>query len=262
MQIHWSFDEAFNQKNYKSSIGGVFPKSAKQNQLLKKMKSPMAFLNDGDFSYDYSLISENTPLVKGIIGKAAKINANSKLFVLPIGPLDAGYERTISCWVKTTKTGRQIIFNSASFWGKGQFFNVSLHEGDLELSLRPKIYTRTKGMKVNDGNWHHVAIVHPIKNGKLEDIQLYVDGQEINDKVTEKPSIKIKTSQANWMSIATHIPSYKTNVLKTMNMVNYQGLLDDFCIWTRGLNSKEVNEAYREGLKGNSALSIENKSSK
>ena len=259
LQIHWSFDKAFDETNYISSVEGRFPKIAKQNKLLAKMKSPVAFFNDGDFNYDYSLISEGVSLTNGIIGKAAKITEKSKLFVLPIGPLDASYERTLATWVKTTKSGRQIIFNSASFWGKGQFFNLSLNEGDLELSLRPEIYTKTKAQNINDGKWHHVAIVLPKKNGNLADIQLYIDGQEITDKVTERGSTKVKTSQANWMSIATNIPAYKTNVFIEMNMVTYQGLLDDFCMWTRGLAAKEIQKIYQQGLKGISALEIENK---
>lgn len=263
LQIHWSFDEILSQKKFKSSVDGTFPKQGKHNPLLKNMKAPKAFLNDGAFDYDYSLISENVVLTKGIIGNAAKIDSNSKLFVLPIGPLDAGYERTISCWVKSIATGRQLIFNNGSFWAKkGQFFNLSLHEGDLELSLRPETYTHTKGMKINDGNWHHVAIVFPKKNGNVEDIQLFVDGQEIKDKVTENPSVKIRTAQSNWMSIATQVPTYKTDLSKTMNMVSYQGLLDDFCIWTRPLSDIDMKQIYLQGLKGVSALELENISEK
>ena len=258
LQIHWSFDEVLTQKNYKSSIDGTFPKEGKHNPLLKNMKSPTAFLNDGEFNYDYSLISENVKIDKGIIGNAAIINKNSNMFVLPIGPLDAGYERTMACWVKTNKTGRQLIFNSGSFWSKsGQFFNLSLNEGNIELSLRPEIYTNSKEQKINDGNWHHLAVVLPQKNGNLASIQLYVDGLLIEDKHAVNPKTKIKTSQANWMSIATQVPTYKTNLAKEMDMKNYEGLLDDFCIWTRALSKEDIKQLYLEGLKGTSALELE-----
>lgn len=230
LQIHWSFDKELDESNYINSVEGAFPRIAKQNTLLKKMKSPIAFLNDGDFNYDYSLISENIKVEKGIIVNAIKINKNSNLFVLPIGPLDAGYERTMSCWVKTASSGRQLILNSWSYWSKGQFFNLSLNEENLELSLRPEIYTHSKGMKINDGKWHHLAVLLPKKNGNLESIQLYVDGEIIEDKHIVSPKTKISTSQANWMTIATQIPTYKTNLTKEMYMKNYEGLLDDFCI--------------------------------
>ncbi|GAB1308871.1 hypothetical protein KH5_15540 [Urechidicola sp. KH5] len=259
LQIHWSFDELLDDTNYKSSVEGIFPKIAKQNKLLSQMKSPKAFNNHGDFNYDYSLINEGVSIERGMIGNAAKITTNSKLFVLPIGPLDANYERTLSTWVKTTASGRQIIFNSASFWGKGQFFNMSLNEGNLELALRPNLYAHTKGLNLNDGTWHHLAIVLPKKDGTLNDIEFYIDGNIIVDKVLEGANVKINTSQANWMSIATHIPAYKTDVEKSMQMSTYQGLLDDFCIWTRGLKANEIKNVYEKGLKGISALEVENK---
>ncbi|GGZ87469.1 LamG-like jellyroll fold domain-containing protein [Algibacter mikhailovii] len=258
LQIHWSFDEVLNPKQYKSSVDGTFPKQGKHNPLMNQIKSPKAYLNDGAFNYDYSLIGEQVEIKDGIIGSAAKIDTKSKLFVLPIGPLDAGYERTIACWVKTNESGRQLIFNSGSFWSKkGQFFNLSLNEGNLELSLRPEIYTHTKGMKINDGNWHHLAIVLPEKHGALVDIQLFVDGKEIKENHTERAGTKIKTSQANWMSIATQVSTYKTDLYKVMGMKNYKGLLDDFCIWTRAFNEKYIMQLYLEGLKGVSALELE-----
>lgn len=260
LQIHWSFDELLIQKAYKNSVDGTFPKRGKHTPLMKNIKNPQAFLNDGSFEYDYSLIAGNVSVAKGIIGNAVKMDATSKLFVLPIGPLDAGYERTISCWVRTKNSGRQLVFNSGSFWTKkGQFFNLSLNEGEVEVSLRPELVAHTKGAKVNDGNWHQVAVVLPKKNGKLKDIQFYVDGHEILKKEATQPEVKINTSQANWMSVAVDISPYKTNLAKTMDMVSYQGLLDDFCIWTRSLTAKEIMHSYIQGLKGVSALELEKK---
>lgn len=203
------------------------------------MKSPIAFLNDGDFNYDYSLISENITLEKGIIGNAVKINENSNLFVLPIGPLNAGYERTISCWVKTASSGKQLILNSGSYWSKGQFFNLSLNEGNVELSLRPEIYTHSKEQKINDGKWHHLAVVLPQKNGNLESIQLYVDGEIIEDKHLVSPKTKISTSQANWMSIATQVPAYKTNLSKEMGMKNFEAFSTTF-VYGQELKAKKI----------------------
>jgi hypothetical protein len=263
LQIHWGFDEALMKTNYKSSVEGAFPETAKHNPLLARISDPKVFINDGGFNKDYTLISENVEVKKGIVGNAVNIKASSNLFVLPIGPMDDGYERTISCWVKTLASGRQIILNSGSYWGdNGQFFNLGLNEGDLELSLRPKIYTRTKNMKINDGEWHHLAVVHSNKGGKLEDLRLFVDGVLVEDKESVNPRVKIKTSQANWMAIATQTPTYKTNLAKEMHMKNYEGLLDDFCIWTRALSKDDIKQLYSEGLKGVSALEFEDKNQK
>ena len=42
-------------------------------------------------------------------------------------------------------------------------------------------------------------------------------------------------------------------------MKNYEGLLDDFCIWTRALSEEDIKQVYQEGLKGVSALEFENR---
>ena len=256
MQIHWSFDEQLNKNQYKSSIDGTFPKKGKHNPFLANVSKPIAYLNTGGFNTDYSLIGGEVKVAKGIIGNAADINETSCLSVLPIGPLDADYERTLACWVKTTATGRRLIFNSGSYWGKGQFFNLSINEGNLEVALRPEIVTATQNQHINDGEWHHLAVVMP-EEARLKDLKLFVDGQLIEDKKIIKPDVIVNTSQANWMSIATQSKPYKTDLAETMEMQNYTGLLDDFSIWTRALDDSEVHKLYNEALGGINALSVE-----
>lgn len=258
LQIHWSFDNQLDKSNYKSSVEGEFPKEGKHNPLMASITEPIVYLNDGDFNYDYSLIGEKATQVNGVIGNAAEISAATNLFLLPIGPMDFGYERTLSCWVKTTAKGRRIILNSGSYWGNsGQFFNLGVNEGNLELALRPETYTYTKNLSINDGEWHHLAVVMPHNDAKIEDLKLFVDGLLITDKKTSNPEVNVNTTQANWMAVATQTETYKTDLKKTMNMQDYIGLLDDFCLWTRALSDKDIKQIYSEGLKGKSALEIE-----
>lgn len=258
LQIHWSFDEQLGKSNFKSSIEGAFPVEGKHNPLMSTITKPIAYLNDGGFNFDYSLIGNSATQTKGIIGGAVEVNSSTNLFLLPIGPMDYGYERTLSCWVKTMAKGRRLILNSGSYWGNGgQFFNLGINDGNLELALRPETVTTTQNLSINDGNWHHLAVVMPHDDAKIEDLKLFVDGLEISDKKTSNPEVKVNTTQANWMAIATQTETYKTDLKKTMNMQDYVGLLDDFCLWTRSLSEKEIKQIYSEGLKGMSALEIE-----
>lgn len=258
MQIHWSFDSVLSKSDYHNSVDGGFPKKAKQNKLLESLSNAKAFLNDGDFNYDYSLISDNVSVTPGVIGNAVLIDKDTKLFVVHMGPLESDYKRTISCWINTAQQGRQLLFNSGSFWSKnGQFFNISINNGDLEIATRPDTFKKTVSTNLNDGKWHHLAVVLPKEKGEIKDLLLFVDGQLIAKTDSQNPSKRISTAQSNWMSIATHIPAYKTNVLSQMKMVNYRGLLDDFCIWTRELSTSEIKEIYTKGLQGISALEIE-----
>ncbi len=258
LQIHWSFDKQLDSTNYKNSIEGAFPKQGKHNPLMSTIVQPIAYLNDGGFSYDYSLIGSDAEQVNGVLGDAAKISSSTNLFVLPMGPMDYGFERTAACWVKTSATGRQLILNSGSYWSKtGQFFNVGLNNGNLEVALRPEIYTSTSSLKINDGKWHHIAVVVPYANAKIKDFKLFVDGKLIEGKQTKKPETSIRTIQANWMAIATQTETYKTDLANTMDMQDYVGLLDDFSLWTRALTESEINRLYSEGLKGKNALEVE-----
>ena len=258
LQIHWSFDKQLDKANYKNSIEGAFPKQGKHNPLMSNIAEPIAYLNDGGFSYDYSLIGSNAEQSEGVLGDAANISSSTNLFVLPMGPMDYGFERTVACWVKTSARGRRLILNSGSYWSKtGQFFNVSLNNGNLEVALRPEIYTATSSLKINDGKWHYIAVVVPYADAKIKDFKLFVDGKLIEDKQTEKPGTSIKTMQANWMAIATQTETYKTDLVSTMDMQDYVGLLDDFSLWTRALTENEVEQLYSEGLNGNNALEME-----
>ncbi len=258
LQIHWSFDKQLHDTNYKNSIEGIFPTQGKHNPLMSNITNPIVYLNDGGFNYDYSLIGCSAAQAEGIIGDAVQINSATNLFLLPIGPMDYGYERTLACWIKTTTKARRLILNSGSYWGKtGQFFNLGINDGNLELALRPEIYTVTRNLSINDGEWHHLAIVVPKDEAKINEVKLFVDGKLIEDKYTSQPEVRINTSQANWMAIATQTKTYKTDLTKTMNMKNYEGLLDDFSLWTRALTEKDIKRIYTQGLKGQSALIIE-----
>ncbi|MBK3517092.1 LamG-like jellyroll fold domain-containing protein [Carboxylicivirga marina] len=257
LQIHWSFDEQLDKSNYKSSVEGTFPQKGKHNPLLATIKHPGVYINDGGFNTDYSLICADVKQAKGVLGQAAQIEESSSLFVLPMGPMGEGYKRTLSCWVKTTAHGRRLILNSGSYWGQGQFFNLSINEGNLEVALRPEIVASTINQQINNGEWHCLTVVMPHDDAVLGELKLYIDGQLVNDKQCNNPDIKVNTSQASWMAIATQVETYKTDLAKTMNMQDYVGLLDDFNIWTRALSNDEVLQLYTEGLKGISALDIE-----
>ncbi|MBR8536160.1 hypothetical protein KDU71_11375 [Carboxylicivirga sediminis] len=257
LQIHWSFDEQLNEQQYKSSVDGTFPKKSKHNVFLSEISNPNVYSNGGGFNKDYSLIGTDAKIVKGIIGNAIAISESSKLFVLPMGPFHSSYARTVSCWVKTSADGKRLILNSGSFWGKsGQFFNLALDNGNLQVAIRPDAYITTNKQIVNDDQWHHLAVVMT-EDATLQELKLFVDGKRIDDVHMIKPSVKILTSQANWMAIATQGGKYKTDYIKEMGMHNYIGLLDDVAIWTRAMNDSDISKLYSEGMKGIGASDVE-----
>jgi len=147
--------------------------------------------------------------------------------------IDYSSGMTIASIVRKYKTNRPLVERTVN---KALAYGALAALDDLPRSGRPA--------KITD-------------DAKLKDLKLFVDGQLIEDKKTTKPEVRINTSQANWMSIATQAKSYKTDIVSTMGMKNYTGLLDDFSIWTRALSDNEVLKLYSEGLKGKDVLMVE-----
>jgi hypothetical protein len=257
LQIHWSFDERKIKDEFSCSLGS-FPELNRFSILEGSPEELFVYPNTGDFGKSYSLFGENVELADGISGKAIKIDENSKLFAIAIGPMYSDFERTVAGWVKTSADGRRLILNSNSRWSNtGQFFNISINGGYVELSLRPEITATTNDMKVNDGEWHHIAITVPKRNALLTDCKMYVDGKKIEDIRFSNGNTPINTVQSNWMTIATQSNQFKTDLTQTMNMSNFSGLLDDFGIWTRTLSASEIIRIYENGLNGIDAMQTE-----
>ena len=87
--------------------------------------------------------------------------------------------RTVTAWVRVESNGSNLAI---VHWGTlgtsgAQWFNEITAGGKLRASvLNGSIIGSTE---IDDGAWHHVAIVLPDKeNVKVEDILLYVDGEQ------------------------------------------------------------------------------------
>ena len=76
---------------------------------------------------------------------------------------------------------------------------------------------------------------------------------QIKDILYQNGDTRINTIQSNWMTIATQSDKFKTDLAKTMNMSNYLGCLDNFCIWIWALSKKDIMQIVEDGKKGQSA---------
>ena len=256
LQINWGFDEKTKVNDFSSSLGNF--SSFQKYYLCNPSEKTFVYPNEGDFGINYSLFGDNVELTDGVCGKAAKLSERSKLFAVAIGPMDADFKRTVSCWIKTERKGRRSILNLGLRWHReGEFFNLSLNEGNLELSLRPEKVATAKEKPVNDGEWHHVAIVVPKRNASLSDCKLYVDGEVVSKISYENGDAKINTDQANWMTLATQSDKFHNKLAEKMGMKEYTGLLDDFSIWTRALSDEDIKTLYTMGKQGINAIDVE-----
>ena len=250
LHIHWTFDQKTDQNEFSSNLGD-FPYKNSILPFNKENDDPFVIMNDGYFGNVYSLFGKSAKIVDGIIGNALEVNKESKLISIAMGPMYADFERTISCWINTSAKGRNLILNSNSRWrAYGQFFNISLNEGRLELAMRPEIYATVNKTKINDGKWHHIAIVVPKRKATLADCNMYIDGSLETDITWQNGQSLIDTEQSNWMTIATQSENFRTDLAETMNMSDFIGKIDDLCLWTKALDSEDVRNIYKNGLLG------------
>lgn len=133
--------------------------------------------------------------------------------------------RTIEAWINTTSNTASTILEYGST-NNGQMFSFGINgSGRLQLDIFNNIITSTN--TVNDGNWHHVAIV--VNNSNLANIQFYIDGiLESNSAVTGPGSGIINTDPAGTDVRIGYSPGLNTF---------FQGTIDEVRIWnsTRSL---------------------------
>lgn len=211
-----------------------------------------AFENSGEFGDEYTAWADGVTVEPGIIGSAVRLEAGKSVLGLSaMGPMEGGRPRSVGMWIRTTASGRRILFNTASYWGKAaQFFNLSLNDGRFEVAIAPDVVKRVLGEGINDGAWHHVAAVVPHDGATLSEVSLYVDGV-LQEAVQETGgSTRIDTSQANWIGLGVLLSRSSLNLSVQMGMEPFEGWLDDFGLWTRAMTAREVAELYATGLTG------------
>jgi hypothetical protein len=99
--------------------------------------------------------------------------------------------RTVTAWVKT-ESGLSIVRWGAEEISGGLWSNVINAAGNLRVAVWGG--SVVGDTTINDNTWHHVAIVLPDKaNVKVEDILLYVDGEQ-EDTIVSLGSQTINTA--------------------------------------------------------------------
>jgi hypothetical protein len=250
LNLHYTFDE---QVPAGSILTGIAPPEVSGTKCGK------AYENTGEFSAEYTAWTKATKTEPGLIGDAVRmVPGKSVLGLSSIGPLSHSHPRTVAMWVKTSSDKRQILFNTTSFWGaSAQFFNLSLNDGQFEVSLRKGQVKLSGQTRLNDGHWHHVAAVVPHKGSKLDDVQLYVDGVLQTNVSTTGGSTRIDTKQSNWIGIGILLSKSSYKLDKEMGMSGFEGAIDDFALWTRALGSDDISVVYQRALEGQNAEQAE-----
>ena len=181
----------------------------------------------------------------GRFGKALRFDGiddqvNFPGMILPTGATD----RTISFWVRTSSRNspeNQAIFSYGSDDAGGRFkvrlANTPQIDSDQPLMLDVSGGYAIGTKPINDGQWHHVAIVTNSKDGMqsslIRDALLYVDGlPDAVSKISEA-SISTGNSLVPTLGGSNHAGDF-----------NFQGCVDDLRIFPKSLGDADIAALY------------------
>jgi parallel beta-helix repeat protein len=204
--------------------------------------------NDGNFNGD------DPCWVAGFIGGA--IDCNGVSDYVSVSALNGAYDYncsfTVAGWFKTSQsTGIQTIVGNWSN-SKPNQYTPNTYYGWQVLVENNKVVARfgysteiqniTGARGINDGKWHHFALVYPKYEGPLSSstVVLYVDGQQ-----NGTPGIKYFFLSNTKFSIGDG--SYVSSGTPVLRGGPFRGTIDDVMIFNRALTAEEVQLLYESG---------------
>jgi hypothetical protein len=150
---------------------------------------------------------------------------------------------TLEAWIKTTGTSVGIIAcnDSDSSWESGEKLLYLNNDGKVSFVGygNKYIYSNTA---INDGNWHHIAVIWDYSSDESGESFVYVDG--INDS----------SSSSNYLARNENNSSdtFKIGLPNNNEARNYfDGEIDDVRIWNTALTESEIQANMNLQLSGN-----------
>ena len=171
--------------------------------------------------------SFDTSSVEGKVGRALKLADADAVEIKGYKGVTGTRPRTVTAWIKTTKTGGAIVL-----WGTndaGRQFRFGHIRGRIGMTPYGGYYYMKK--YTNDDKWHHVAVV--VMDADLpnlhDNVRLFLDGEiaEIDD-----------------IGLLDLLPIETGDELDVRIGGGYQGLIDDLRIYDRALSIDEIEAIY------------------
>ncbi|MCG8450630.1 MAG: hypothetical protein MI725_13760 [Pirellulales bacterium] len=221
--VHYGFDEKTNGNTDYSNTGSL-----------------------GNILFEGNINSAPTE-VPGIFGNALSLDGtDDSVRSSGQAPMIEGEQRTITAWINAD-VGASSDYRTIMGFGKdnGAFhrFNFQLDTGTSELRLNTAHGVNVKpsgGPALNDGQWHHVAVVLPDgHNNTLGDVLFYIDGVEYSGTTTNGAGTAIRTHGG----VHTQVTVGATR----QNWGYWLGELDDVALWGSPLSAAEIKAMYNVG---------------
>ena len=143
--------------------------------------------------------------------------------------------RTIACWIRTTTTDPHGIIS----WGPdspGAKWHIRLNDTPA-LGVANALRTEVNGGRIigstvlNDGEWHHIAVVVPEGASVVDDILHYVDGQ-----------LEVVSSAAEGFPFSTALREHSVAIGRRVNAAPeyFAGAVADVRVYDVALSREEI----------------------
>ena len=247
--IHFDFEENFALKD-RQVLGFSLRQGGnpfKSEIDIEGITCDRSFANLGSYGHNYDAQNGNIVLVDGPRGKAGVFNPNSQMAVYGAGPHAHGIMVSYALWMKTTSKEYMVLVNTGrGFMGLRGLMNLNLNDGEPELLIAHNERLVAKGQKLNDGQWHHIAVSMPKKDCLLSEVQFYIDGQPVESDVVGQDN-PVSVSLANRLSFGglghgNGKAPFSKLIHDKHGFKPFVGSLDEISVWARGLTASEVAE--------------------
>lgn len=178
----------------------------------------------------------------------------SRHSIFSFGPHSAVTPVSFSLWVRTWKSREMILVHYGAAWAnkkydsKRSIFSLTMKNGRPRLYARENAYlTSVKNTKLDDGQWHHIAVSMPRSNCKLSEVRLYVDGQEEETKLPSKDEILFFLSYGR-ISLGGLGYSAENYEKRFPDWNPYIGAMDEFILWSRQIEKLDLAWAMKKNF--------------
>ena len=208
---------------------------------------------NGDIAQGSSLYQRSAQLINGPTWDAGYIDGGLSFdgegdYVRVTGYRGIGnaQSRTISVWIKAetdlsnTETGIHTIVS----WGKGDSNDLNkkvtfMLDPTGKLSLATYGARLYGGLDLEDGQWHHAALVMPEGSDNIKQIKLYVDGSEIATNASGLNAV-IDTAFTEDVLVGAYDSDLEPGIQLPAGYFN--GIIDELRIYGTGLSDVEIAE--------------------
>ena len=204
-----------------------------------------SFPNRGAYGHNYDAQNGNIAFAEGPRGSAGLFTPESQMAVYGAGPHGYGNMVSYALWMQTTSAEEMILLNTGRARLRG-VMNLHLNDGEPVLLIADNQRLIATGRKLNDGQWHHIAVSMPKKDCLLSEVRFYIDGQLVESAVVGQDN-PVSVSLANRLSIGglghgNGRAPFSTLIHSELGIKPFEGSLDEVSVWARGLTATEVAE--------------------